>query len=121
MIPETWYQEKGMLAQRRHDQRRKDYVWQPDEEPVTQEMLDALDHLPVTEEELAEIADGGRGQYSTEDTRIFVIAQETACQQNNCWMVREADGKVKYISQHPDEFNKLQRAAAKKKATKKRR
>lgn len=57
-----------------------------------------FDELPMTADELAQLG-ATRGEYRIGDQRGFVRAHEQACLSYNCWMRRNADGSVRYVSE----------------------
>jgi hypothetical protein len=107
MIPAHWEEERRALIQRQHAQRQPGYKFQKKkrvivETIITDAMIDALNDVPVTPDEHKLIASDARGAYRKGDTRGFVLAEEQACINYNCWMVRTPDGSVEHIGEPPD-------------------
>lgn len=112
-LPVQWHREKFDLRRTQIMQARKGYVPAKGEKVITEEDIDALDELPATAAEVAEIHKDSRGQYRKGDKRGFIAAHELACDRYNCWMTRAADGSPTYVSESPKP------KAAKKRAVKK--
>lgn len=109
MIPQAWFEQHGQLALKQHAQRERmvaaaraqmPFMLDEGETLVTDETFAALDATPVTIDELAQLADL-RGHYREGDTRGFVLTQEDACMRYNCWMTRDKNGAVAYVSEAP--------------------